>query len=207
MDPIPDCCCRSRSWRVNAHQPTRIVGQAIPSPEGPPTEAPTGESNALAESRESPAANYDRDRLTNRLLELVSRRTGYPKDMLGLDVDLEADLGIDWIKHIEILSEVTTDLGTNAQSMATELEMEKLTVIRTLRGIIDYLDNALSSPPDRDSSGTVVPTSDIQPRGPTGPLRSGARFCRFAHPCGPGRLPPQAVARHHANRGRRAVHR
>ena len=88
--------------------------------------------------------------------------------MLGLDVDLEADLGIDSIKRIEILSEVTTDLGTDAQSMATELEMEKLTVIRTLRGIIDYLDNALTSPPDRDSSGTVVPTSDIQPQGPDG---------------------------------------
>ena len=77
---------------------------------------------------------YDRERLTDRLLGLVSQRTGYPKDMLGLDVDLEADLGIDSIKRIEILSEVTTDLGTDAQSMATELEMEKLTVIRTLPG-------------------------------------------------------------------------
>ena len=112
---------------------------------------------------------YDRDRLTDRLLGLVGQRTGYPKDMLGLDVDLEADLGIDSIKRIEILSEITTDLGTDAQSMATELEMEKLTVIRTLRGIIDYLDNALSSPPDPDPSGAVAPTSDIRPQGPDGP--------------------------------------
>ena len=153
----------------NAHHPTRIVGQAIPSPESTPADAPTAESRALADPAEAPAVRYDRDRLTDRLLGLVSQRTGYPKDMLGLDVDLEADLGIDSIKRIEILSEVTTDLGTDAQSMATELEMEKLTVIRTLRGIIDYLDNALSSPPDPDSSGTVVPTSDIRPQGSDGP--------------------------------------
>ena len=106
---------------------------------------------------------YDRDRLTDRLLELVGQRTGYPKDMLGLDVDLEADLGIDSIKRIEILSEITADLGTDAQSMATELEMEKLTVIRTLRGIIDYLDDALSRPtdPDPDPADSVAPPSDL----------------------------------------------
>jgi acyl transferase domain-containing protein/NAD(P)H-dependent flavin oxidoreductase YrpB (nitropropane dioxygenase family)/NAD(P)-dependent dehydrogenase (short-subunit alcohol dehydrogenase family) len=153
----------------NAHHPNGIVGQAIPSPEGTPADAPTGESKALADPAQAPAVQYDRDRLTNRLLGLVSQRTGYPKDMLGLDVDLEADLGIDSIKRIEILSEVTTDLGTDALSMATGLEMEKLTVIRTLRGIIDYLDNALSSPPDPDSSVTVVPTSDIGPQGADGP--------------------------------------
>ena len=102
--------------------------------------------------------------------------------MLGLDVDLEADLGIDSIKRIEILSEVTTDLGTDAQSMATELEMEKLTVIRTLRGIIDYLDDALSSPPIPIRPVPLLPHPTSGPRGPTGPLRSGARSCRFSAP-------------------------
>ena len=161
-----------------AHHPTRIVGEAVPALEGTPADAPTGEPTAPADPAQAPAARYDRERLTDRLLGLVIR-TGYPKDMLGLDVDLEADLRIDSIKRIEILSEVTTDLGTDAQSMATELEMEKLTVIRTLRGIIDYLDNALSSRPDPDSSGIAGPTSDIKPQVPDGPVRSGVRFCRF----------------------------
>ena len=172
----------SKIEESNGHHPTPIVGPAIPSPEGTPTDAPAEEPKATADPAPAPAVAYDRDRLTDRLLGLVSQRTGYPKDMLGLDVDLEADLGIDSIKRIEILSEVTTDLGTDAQSMATELEMEKLTVIRTLRGIIDYLDDALSSRPDPDPSGAVAPTSDIGPRGPTGRLRSGARSCRFSAP-------------------------
>ncbi len=99
----------------NGHQPTPIFGPAIPSPESTPAHAPAGGSNAPADPAPAPAERYDRDRLTDRLLGLVSQRTGYPKDMLGLDVDLEADLGIDSIKRIEILSEVTADLGTDAR--------------------------------------------------------------------------------------------
>ena len=151
------------------HHPTPIVGPAIPSPEDAPADAPAAGSETPADPAEAPAERYDRERLTDRLLGLVSQRTGYPKDMLGLDVDLEADLGIDSIKRIEILSEVTTDLGTDAQAMATELEMEKLTVIRTLRGIIDYLDDALSSSTHPDPSDAVAPASDIRPQGPDGP--------------------------------------
>ena len=133
---------------------------------------------------------YDRDRLTDRLLGLVGQRTGYPKDMLGLDVDLEADLGIDSIKRIEILSEITTDLGTDVESMATELEMEKLTVIRTLRGIIDYLDDALSSPPIPIRPVPLLPHRTTGSTGPTDPLRSGARSCRSSAPWWPWSIAP-----------------
>ncbi len=35
---------------------------------------------------------------------MVGRLTGYPAEMLGLDMDIEAELGIDSIKRVEILS-------------------------------------------------------------------------------------------------------
>ncbi|MFQ5485636.1 MAG: SDR family NAD(P)-dependent oxidoreductase, partial [Desulfobacterales bacterium] len=38
------------------------------------------------------------------ILRLVSEKTGYPVEMIGLEMDLEADLGIDSIKRVEILS-------------------------------------------------------------------------------------------------------
>ena len=38
------------------------------------------------------------------MLEVVSEKTGYPVEMLGLEMDLEADLGVDSIKRVEILS-------------------------------------------------------------------------------------------------------
>ncbi|MDA5641591.1 phosphopantetheine-binding protein, partial [Agrobacterium sp. ST15.13.013] len=42
------------------------------------------------------------ERLVRELTEIVSERTGYPIDMIGDQMDLEADLGIDSIKRLEI---------------------------------------------------------------------------------------------------------
>ncbi|MEX2015433.1 MAG: beta-ketoacyl synthase N-terminal-like domain-containing protein, partial [Candidatus Hydrogenedentales bacterium] len=44
------------------------------------------------------------DALARALLALVSEKTGYPVEMLTLDMALDADLGIDSIKRVEILS-------------------------------------------------------------------------------------------------------
>ena len=49
------------------------------------------------------ATGPDRSTITTRLLETVRDRTGYPIETLGLDLDMEADLGIDSIKRVEIL--------------------------------------------------------------------------------------------------------
>jgi acyl carrier protein len=38
------------------------------------------------------------------LVDIVSQLTGYPKQMLGEDMEIESDLGIDSIKRVEILS-------------------------------------------------------------------------------------------------------
>ena len=40
------------------------------------------------------------------MLEIVAEKTGYPKDMLDLDLDLEADLGVDTVKQAEMFAAV-----------------------------------------------------------------------------------------------------
>ncbi|HUJ72081.1 MAG TPA: SDR family oxidoreductase, partial [Verrucomicrobiae bacterium] len=42
------------------------------------------------------------DSIKEKVLEIVAEKTGYPKDMLDLDLDLEADLGIDTVKQAEM---------------------------------------------------------------------------------------------------------
>ena len=44
-----------------------------------------------------------REKLTEMLLGIVEEKTGYPRDMVGLDQNLESDLGIDSIKRIEVV--------------------------------------------------------------------------------------------------------
>ena len=48
----------------------------------------------------NPGANPN-DLVIDKVLSLVAEKTGYPKDMLELDLDLEADLGIDTVKQAE----------------------------------------------------------------------------------------------------------
>ncbi len=44
--------------------------------------------------------------IREKVLEIVAEKTGYPKDMLDLDLDLEADLGVDTVKQAEMLAAV-----------------------------------------------------------------------------------------------------
>ena len=44
--------------------------------------------------------------MAGALLEVVAEKTGYPVEMLNLSMDLEADLGIDSIKRVEILAAI-----------------------------------------------------------------------------------------------------
>ena len=101
----------------------------------------------------------DRDQLTQILLGLVSDRTGYPSEMLGLDRDMEAELGIDSIKRVEILGALQKNL-TEPYSTSVKEQMESLTRVKSLNGIVDKL---LSNNPTAVSSKepqTTVPNRD-----------------------------------------------
>lgn len=103
----------------------------------PASESPAGSSKE--------AVVDPRVKLTNALVAIVADRTGYPPEMLGLDMDLEADLGIDSIKRVEILGALQDNAALPGQSAAGD--METLSKVKTLRGIVDWLvDRARSSP-------------------------------------------------------------
>ena len=46
------------------------------------------------------------DSVRETLLDLVAEKTGYPKDMLDPDLDLEADLGVDTVKQAEVFAAI-----------------------------------------------------------------------------------------------------
>ena len=59
---------------------------------------------AAASSAPPPAPAIDP--VTEKVLSIVSEQTGYPSDMLDLELDLEADLGIDTVKQAETFAAV-----------------------------------------------------------------------------------------------------
>ena len=85
-----------------------------------------------------------RDALAD-LIGLVSERTGYPADMLDPDVNIEADLGIDSIKRVEILSAFQRTCPA-ADQRALQAVMDQLTSRRTLRELAARITEALAGP-------------------------------------------------------------
>ena len=78
--------------------------------------------------------NIDKTTLSKTLLNVVSEKTGYPVEMLELSMDMEADLGIDSIKRVEILGgllEIYPDLP--------KPKPEELGQLRTLEQIAEYM--------------------------------------------------------------------
>ena len=51
-------------------------------------------------------ANSAGESVKERILELMVEKTGYPKDMLDVDLDLEADLGVDTVKQAEMFAAI-----------------------------------------------------------------------------------------------------
>ena len=45
------------------------------------------------------------------MLAIVAEQTGYPPDLLDLDLDLEADLGIDTVKQAEVFAAIRERYG------------------------------------------------------------------------------------------------
>ena len=142
----------------NGHATPQQVVQAAPPEETSPPLAETpaaapsanGASHADEPAEEAEAPTFDRARIEAQLLDLVSERTGYPHDMLDVDLDLEADLGIDSIKRVEILGNLAELIGLSTDEddeMESNVEFEKLTGIKTLRGILDYLEETLNEAP------------------------------------------------------------
>ena len=91
-------------------------------------------SVVVPESEPQDAPN--RQSIENLLLETVGRLTGYPVEMLGLDMNIEADLGIDSIKRVEILSSLEEEIP-NLPTLSPEIMGE----IKTLGQIVEVLSN------------------------------------------------------------------
>jgi acyl carrier protein len=108
-----------------------------PAPSAPTPTAPPPPAAAAA----APASGPSIEALTQSMLEVVSEKTGYPVEMLELDMEMEADLGIDSIKRVEILGTMM-DLYPDLP----ELNPEEMAELKTLAEIVDHIKGHLAAP-------------------------------------------------------------
>ncbi|MGB5192934.1 MAG: SDR family NAD(P)-dependent oxidoreductase [Polyangiales bacterium] len=103
------------------------------------------------------------DPIIDKVLEVVAGVTGYPPEMLELDLDLEADLGIDTVKQAETFSAVREAYG-----IARDENLE-LRDFPTLNHVIAWVRDQL---PEAGSASTA-PTAQAAPSVAT-PMSSDA---------------------------------
>lgn len=145
------------------------------TPPAPPAQTRAAEPDAAQEAAPPAAApaGLDEQGIAKLLLDIVEERTGYPQDMLGLDQNMEADLGIDSIKRVEIVGallkalpkEVVSGLGDASQALNSK---------KTLQEIIDWMAQRTSShgaaeeaaprPFERAGAGETAPHCAALPR-------------------------------------------
>jgi acyl transferase domain-containing protein/phosphopantetheinyl transferase len=77
--------------------------------------------------------------LTQTLLGIVSEKTGYPIEMLDLNLDMEADLGIDSIKRIEILGSFQEQYSLLQSIQDEQIDMEQVASLKSLQQVIDFI--------------------------------------------------------------------
>jgi len=62
-------------------------------------------------------AGVDKDAVCTALREAFAERTGYPLELIEADLDLEADLGIDSVKRVEVVGHVGEVLGVDVKEL------------------------------------------------------------------------------------------
>ncbi|OJX38148.1 MAG: hypothetical protein BGO78_08965 [Chloroflexi bacterium 44-23] len=90
-------------------------------------------------SHAAPQVNSENSEITSVLVNMVSEKTGYPAEMLDLDLDLEADLGIDTVKQAELFAEIRTHYNIPRR------EDLRLSDYNTLAKVINFVADGLAA--------------------------------------------------------------
>ena len=139
------------------------TGKPVQAPALPelPAAAPQAASSALmaalpavahggaGDAKPASAAEFSAE-----LLKAVSERTGYPVDMLDMDAHMEADLGIDSIKRIEIFSNLSQRHSLVGDRDEEKL-IEELSGFKTLREVVAWYERLLA--PEAESTVAESP--------------------------------------------------
>ncbi|BAZ12444.1 beta-ketoacyl synthase [Calothrix sp. NIES-4071] len=117
----------------------------------------TAPSNVLTQPYTNKSANPEFENLDQTLLAITSEKTGYPIEMLELDMDMEADLGIDSIKRVEIMGALQEQLP----DLPKPSNMEEMAELRTIGQIVEYLQKLSGGEKKKHEFDTIDRRTDV----------------------------------------------
>jgi acyl transferase domain-containing protein/NAD(P)H-dependent flavin oxidoreductase YrpB (nitropropane dioxygenase family)/NAD(P)-dependent dehydrogenase (short-subunit alcohol dehydrogenase family)/acyl carrier protein len=116
-----------------------------------------------AQSEQITVPQINIEQVKDILLEIVSNKTGYPIEMLGMDLDLEGDLSIDSIKRMEIIGDLKDKLNLDTELLGNSEEaFVKMASLKTLNELIAWLEELNDSQPVAISTPAVEVAEAIE---------------------------------------------
>ena len=137
----------------------------------------SGPPASIAVSPETPSAELRLGHLGPIVLEVVSEKTGYPTEMLNLEMSLDHDLGIDSIKRVEILSALQERVPN-----LPAFQPDELGSLHTLRDVVTLADARsagsasvpkqikVATPEPPQATAPIVPAAVAVPAMELGPI-------------------------------------
>jgi acyl transferase domain-containing protein len=172
-----------------------IAAAPAARPAGTASAADDGDDTVIERDARPRAASGTFEDVRAFFVGRLVEKTGYPEDMLDLDLDLEADLGIDTVKQVAIMSETRAHFGLDVD------QAFKLRDHNTIRKFVDYLVKRLGGGGPKgpggngDGGGRRLPQPPPKHKGRNGHARPVARLERAAaelgtvvHPDSAGQL-------------------
>ena len=133
-------------------QPAPVTGEPALAATSVPETAPAPSAEPAAASPE--AAAESGDDVEQRVVQVVAEKTDYPPDMLEMDLDLEADLGVDTVKQAEIFAAVREIYG-----IPRDPDL-KLADFPTLTDTVRFVRERM---PAGDAAATASPAAEADP--------------------------------------------
>uniref|UniRef100_UPI004048843B phosphopantetheine-binding protein n=1 Tax=Shewanella sp. TaxID=50422 RepID=UPI004048843B len=152
MVAAPQMVTASQTPVMTQAAPATVTPAPTPAPVTPEPIAQVAQPTAVS----SASTGLSAETVQLTMMTVVADKTGYPTEMLELSMDMEADLGIDSIKRVEILGTVQDELPG-----LPELSPEDLAECRTLGEIVDYMQSTLSA--STASAAVQAPTMQTTP--------------------------------------------
>jgi NAD(P)-dependent dehydrogenase (short-subunit alcohol dehydrogenase family) len=140
-----------------------------PAPMAPPQSALPAEVEAPPEEQAAVQPVAQDDDVVAAVVEIVSGLTGYPPELLEVDLDLEADLGVDTVKQAEVFAAVRERFSVPRDENLRLRDFPTLAHvigwIRERRGAAAHSATEAMAPQEKTESGVTrrVPVPALRP--------------------------------------------
>ena len=168
----------------------QIAQTAAPGP-APAAAAPAPQAEAAPPAAAAPvpaAAAATEDAVVSQIVRIVADMTGYPPELLDLDLDLEADLGVDTVKQAEVFAAVRAQFGIERD------ENLRLRDFPTLAHVIGFARDRAPHPAVQVQAAQEAPQAQQVPAEQAEPAQAHTAPAFTGDAAAAGRLPRRVPA-------------